>query len=193
VANAGRWSLLEATAREDMLEQRARALLKRYGVVFRRILARESGAPSWRELVTLYRRMEARGEIRGGRFVAGMSGEQFALPEAIGLLRAVRREEPSDAPLVLSASDPLNLVGIITPETERVTASLGNRILFRGGSAVAALEGGRVRLLSGYTSEAEHVLLSQLMRGPVAPELRPYLQPRRPKGRRVAPGEGAQV
>jgi ATP-dependent Lhr-like helicase len=151
VANAGRWSLLTPSNVDeaDVLEQRARTLLRRYGVVFRRVLAREPNAPAWRDLIMVYRRLEARGEIRGGRFVTGMAGEQFALPEAVGLLRSVRRETPTGSTIVLSAADPLNLVGIITPETERVTAAPRNRILFRDGAAIAAAEGGGLRVLSG--------------------------------------------
>jgi ATP-dependent Lhr-like helicase len=183
VANAGRWSLLRAGAGVDGIEQRARAFLKRYGVVFRRLLARESGAPSWRDLVLVYRRMEARGEIRGGRFVAGVAGEQFALPDAIGLLRTVRKEPLPGTNYVISAADPLNLVGVITPELERVTASHRNRILIREGSAVAALEGRRVRLLEGHAGESEEELRRLLVHGPVAPQLRPYL--RAPRSRRT--------
>src|SRR6187397_1292587 len=93
----------------------ARTLLKRYGVVFRTLLQRESNLPPWRDLVRVYRRLEARGEIRGGRFVAGFGGEQFAAPDAIGRLRAVRRAEKPGELVVLSAVDPLNLVGILTP------------------------------------------------------------------------------
>jgi ATP-dependent Lhr-like helicase len=166
VANAGRWSLLVPAATDDAtaLEQRARALLRRYGVVFRRLLARETNAPAWRDLIMVYRRLEARGEIRGGRFVSGMAGEQFALPEAVGLLRSVRRDGPTDETVVLSAADPLNLVGIITPETERVTATHRNRIMFRNGSAIAAAEGGQIRLLCGYRGEDEADLRTHLGR-----------------------------
>ena len=93
----------------------ARQLLSRYGIVFRELLARESRMPDWRSLIAIYRRLEARGEIRGGRFVSGFVGEQYALPEAVELLRAVRRSPPDQHPLILSSSDPLNLVGILTP------------------------------------------------------------------------------
>jgi ATP-dependent helicase Lhr and Lhr-like helicase len=180
VENAGRWSLPRPGTADNVVELRARALLRRYGVVFRRLLAREAGAPSWRELVLAYRRLEARGEIRGGRFVAGMAGEQFALPEAVGLLRAVRREEPRGIEVVLSAADPLNLVGIVTPETERITASHRSRILYRDGVPVAALDGGNIRLLSGHLDESEEELRRVLARSRVASELRPYLRSSRP-------------
>jgi ATP-dependent helicase Lhr and Lhr-like helicase len=183
VANAGRWSLLRPGLRKagdaEVLEQQARALLRRYGVVFRRLLAREAGAAAWRDLVLVYRRLEARGEVRGGRFVAGMAGEQFALPEAVGLLRAARREAATGELTVVSAADPLNLVGIVTPEAERVAASPRNRILFRDGAPVAALEAGEVRLLSGHAGEAEDELRRILRRPGVAPRLRPYLRAER--------------
>src|SRR5205823_7365039 len=112
---AGRWTLLRsaltpAVAAEERVERWCRLLLGRYGVIFRDLLANESAAPTWQELVRSYRRLEARGEIRGGRFVAGVSGEQYALPEVIPLLRsAVNR--PEEQALTLPATDPLNLSG----------------------------------------------------------------------------------
>jgi ATP-dependent helicase Lhr and Lhr-like helicase len=117
----GRWSLWRerthriAVETEKIVEHRARQLLCRYGVVFRDLLARESCAPSWRSLLAVYRRLEARGEIRGGRFINGFVGEQFALPEAVDRLRAQRRSRDSQDPVVISSADPLNLVGILTP------------------------------------------------------------------------------
>ena len=93
----------------------ARQLLRRYGVVFRELLARENHMPSWRTLLPIYRRLEARGEIRGGRFVGGFIGEQFALPEAVDGLRAVRRQPKESETIIIAAADPLNLVGILTP------------------------------------------------------------------------------
>ena len=107
-------------------ESIARTLLKRYGVVFRALLARETNLPPWRDLVRVYRRLEARGEIRGGRFVAGFSGEQYALPEAVSALRAAKRREPG-APLTVAAADPLNLVGILTPD-ERVPSNSRRKV-----------------------------------------------------------------
>ncbi len=121
-------------------------LLRRYGVVFRRLLERESFTVTWYELGRLYRRWEARGEIRGGYFVGGVSGEQFALPEAIGLLRSIRKASPKDELITLSAADPLNLQGILTPGS-RIAALTANRVLFRDGLPVAALEGGEIRKL----------------------------------------------
>lgn len=139
-----RWSLLEPVdPAADTTEPRARQLLLRYGIVFPELLARERMAPPWRELVRVFRRLEARGEIRGGRFVAGFMGEQFALPEAVGLLREINSSHPGGNMEVVSACDPLNLVGILTPG-ERVAAVPGNRVLFRDGVPLASLEKGTV-------------------------------------------------
>jgi ATP-dependent Lhr-like helicase len=114
------------------LEELAAQLLRRWGVVFRDLLARETGAPPWRELLPIYRSLEARGELRGGRFVAGLSGEQFALPEAVEALRAVRRSPREGERVELSAADPLNLLGILLPGP-RTPATLGARIAFVDG------------------------------------------------------------
>jgi ATP-dependent Lhr-like helicase len=143
---AGRWTLLHSE-KTDEVETIARTLLKRYGVVFRVLLQRESHLPPWRDLVRVYRRLEARGEIRGGRFVAGFGGEQFAAADAVGRLRAVRKMERSDELVVISGTDPLNLVGILTPEA-RVAAIQRNRVLLRDGVPLAALEGNEVRRLA---------------------------------------------
>ena len=149
---AGRWSALAAdtspAARESALDLHARVLLKRYGVVCRRVLAREANAPPWRALVGVYRRLEARGEIRGGRFVSGLSGEQFALPDAVERLREVRRTARDGALVTISAADPLNLCGIVDAG-ERVRAATANTVVYRDGVAVAALEGDYVRPLAG--------------------------------------------
>jgi ATP-dependent Lhr-like helicase len=141
-AQAGRWSLLGAVSeapvsRDEMIEGQARAVLRRYGVVFRRILVRETHLAPWRDLARAYRRLEARGEIRGGRFVSGMSGEQFALPEAVERLREVRRTPPDDRLLVISGADPLNLAGIVT-SGERVRAVAAARVAYRNGVPVEA-------------------------------------------------------
>ncbi|HLY02409.1 MAG TPA: DEAD/DEAH box helicase [Candidatus Cybelea sp.] len=117
-SSSGRWTLLQATTERIAPDAFARRLLARWGVVFRDVIARESLAPRWREILIALRRMEARGEIRGGRFVAGFVGEQFALPEAIDALRAARRTGASVERLPLGAYDPLNLAGIITPAQE---------------------------------------------------------------------------
>jgi ATP-dependent Lhr-like helicase len=108
-------------------------------VVFRRLLTRETVAAPWRDLTRVYRRLEARGEIRGGRFVSGMAGEQFALPDAVPVLREVRRTPPSGAIHGISTADPLNLVGIVTAGT-RLRAAGRNRVAYRDGVPVAAFE-----------------------------------------------------
>ncbi len=133
----GRWSLLRGPPALEMaeatVERLAAQYLRRYGVVFRDLLARETAPPPWRELLRVYRSLEARGAIRGGRFVAGFTGEQFALPEAVDALRAVRRAPREGAERIeVSAADPLNLVGILTPGA-RVPAVLGNRVAFVDG------------------------------------------------------------
>nr|WP_246794042.1 DEAD/DEAH box helicase [Burkholderia perseverans] len=131
-----------AAAPREALEHIAWTLLRRYGVVFWRLLEREAAwLPSWRELLRVYQRLEARGEIRGGRFVAGLAGEQFALPEAIPVLREVRRQPADGQWTVVSGADPLNLAGTLLPG-RKVPALAGNRVLYRDGAAVAALVGG---------------------------------------------------
>ncbi|MGH7503156.1 MAG: DEAD/DEAH box helicase [Longimicrobiales bacterium] len=208
VDTAGRWSLLgehpaespgtEPALRRAAAESLARSLLRRWGVVFRKLVERESGAVSWRETALACRRMEARGEIRGGRFVSGFAGEQFALPEAVGMLRSVRRDGSDGTLVTIGAADPLNLTGIITPE-ERVPAIARNRVLYRDGSAVAALEAGTIRWIARPEADAERRLEQALVRRTVPPQLRQYLrgQHRPGRKRRVgAPGEsdgGAEV
>ena len=148
-----RWSLLEAvTPHSHPVEARAQQLLSRYGVLFPELLAREPMAPRWRELVQVLRRQEARGEIRGGRFVGGFVGEQFATPEAVEALRRVKKQEPTGKPIVVSACDPLNVVGILTPG-ERVPAVLGNKIVFKDGVPLCSLENGN--LVSRVNSDDE--------------------------------------
>ena len=173
VETAGRWSLLVAEKSDDV-EAVARTLLKRYGVVFRTLLQRESQLPPWRDLVRVYRRLEARGEIRGGRFVAGFGGEQFAAADAVGRLRAVRKTQKVDELVVLSAVDPLNLVGILTPE-ERVAGVHRNRVLYRDGLPIAAVEGGQLRRLaeSDLSGDKLRTLLARRsLRHPLRPHLR---------------------
>jgi ATP-dependent Lhr-like helicase len=139
---AGRWSLLypvEAADRNKMTEATCWMLLRRYGVVFREVLARESNLPKWRELLIAFRRLEDRGEVRGGRFVNGFLGEQFALPEAVESLRAMRNIVASGETVTISAADPLNLVGFIVPG-ERVPAISGKYVNFRDGIAVQTEE-----------------------------------------------------
>jgi ATP-dependent Lhr-like helicase len=148
---------------EETIEHIARTLLKRWGVVFWRLLAREADwLPPWRDLLMCYRRLEARGEIRGGRFVAGFTGEQYAAPEAIGLLRDARRKAHSQACISLSGADPLNLVGILTPGA-RLPSLSSNRVLYRDGIPLAVFAGGEVRFLEKLEPkeqwEAQNLLL----------------------------------
>jgi ATP-dependent Lhr-like helicase len=220
MSSAGRWSLLQrnagsagfssATARRSLAEgvanpeaaeEIARILLKRYGVVFKRLLEREGIALPWRVLLRIYHRLEARGEIRGGRFVAGISGEQFALAEAVGMLRAIRRtrtgamdfglRSPSqladdtaaetsagtsqESLISVSAADPLNLIGIITPGG-RVTAHTSNRVLYRNGEPITVLESGETRFLVELSRTMEWKAKSALMRKATPPQLRSYLR-----------------
>jgi ATP-dependent Lhr-like helicase len=215
MSSAGRWSLLNrqvgqafqlvpsatgATFDAEAAEEIARILLKRYGVVFKRLLEREGIALPWRVLLRIYHRLEARGEIRGGRFVAGISGEQFALPEAVGMLRAIRRTrsgtmdfgirspalESEDRTLTptageteslisVSAADPLNLVGIITPGG-RVTAHTANRILYHNGEPVTVLESGETRFLVELSRTLEWKAKAALLRKATPPQLRTYLR-----------------
>ena len=139
--NAGRWSLIHQHERLDKVDAEdvefiANVLLQRYGVVFRKCLERESKLPPWRDLIRVYWRMEARGEIRGGRFVEGVSGEQFALLEAIGTLRKIRNGKKMGQLTVLSSADPLNLVGILLPG-EKISVSAHTNIVFKDGLAIA--------------------------------------------------------
>jgi ATP-dependent helicase Lhr and Lhr-like helicase len=170
--DSGRWALARRPrpAPEDPGEavgHLARTLLRRYGVVFWRLLEREAAwLPPWRDLLRVYRRLEARGEIRGGRFVAGFAGEQFALPEAIGALREARRKPASGEFVSLSGADPLNLVGILTPGP-RLAALTGNRILYRDGLPVALFAGGAVQFLQPLDAASEWQARKALLRGAV--------------------------
>ena len=140
--SAGRWSLLyvgEPVDRARALEATCRMLLRRYGFVFREVLSRETILPKWRELLITLRRLEDRGEVRGGRFVSGFLGEQFALPVALESLRAQRNVPVNGETVSVSAADPLNLVGILVPG-ERVAANSGRVVAFRDGVAVPPSE-----------------------------------------------------
>jgi ATP-dependent Lhr-like helicase len=182
VDTAGRWALLrgDAVTDETRVQALAHVLLRRYGVVFRALLVREPRLPAWRELAAAYRRLEARGEIRGGRFVSGFGGEQFALPDAVGRLRAVRKQEKTGELIALSGADPLNLVGVVTPDA-RVAGVAPNRVLFRDGLAIAALEGGEVRRLA--VSEYDDATLKSLF-WPRSMKPGPDLRPLSPAARR---------
>ena len=171
--DAGRWALAHHArpqppqASPEAVEHVARRLLLRYGVVFCRLLEREADwLPPWRDLLRVYRKLEARGEIRGGRFVAGFSGEQFALPDAVGMLREVRRQPASDAWVSLSGADPLNLVGILTPGG-KLAALTGNRVLYRNGLPMAILSGGEVQFFEKLDPGREWEARKALLRGAV--------------------------
>ncbi|HEX4645919.1 MAG TPA: hypothetical protein VH598_09950, partial [Verrucomicrobiae bacterium] len=142
-------------------------------VMFRRLLERESLNVSWFELGRVYRRLEARGEIRGGHFVNGVSGEQFALPEAIGLLRSLRKSKPTGELIVLSAADPLNLSGVLAPGP-RIASIASNRILLRDGLAIAALEAGKINRLDAEDDTSDAVMEQALNVGKLPTALRPY-------------------
>ncbi|MBU2012274.1 MAG: DEAD/DEAH box helicase [Gammaproteobacteria bacterium] len=164
--DAGRWALVRKSGAGDeeartpafdaeALEHIARVLLRRYGVVCWRLLAREADwLPPWRDLLRVYHRLEARGEIRGGRFVAAVAGEQFALPEALGLLREVRKRPLTGEMLAVSAVDPFNQLGTLLPGS-RVPALAANRILFRDGLPVAVLAAGKPQWLVELDEEAQ--------------------------------------
>ena len=168
---AGRWSLfpgaLLEVSPEERTEKWARHLLKRWGIVFRDLLERESCAPPWWALVGQYRRMEARGEIRGGRFISGVAGEQFALGDAVEQVRKIREEKPSgDAEkqfLILSAADPLNLTGIILPGP-RLPAIANNSLVFCDGRLMAVEQAGEVRFMEEIEAKRAYELVEQLKR-----------------------------
>ena len=170
IAEAGRWSCVTRRAAdaqgigEDGAEAVARTLLRRYGVVFKSLLARETITVPWRDLLRELRRLEARGEIRGGRFVAGFTGEQYALPEAVETLRRVRRAPPDGAILTLSAADPLNLTGIVCLG-DRVPATASTRVAFRDGVPIATLTGTRrIDWIEPQSPEQEWVARNSLLR-----------------------------
>jgi ATP-dependent Lhr-like helicase len=170
---AGRWSVLPKAPEVHDVESIAWTLLRRWGVVFRRVLDREGDLPRWYALLRVYRRLEAQGRIRGGRFVAGFAGEQYALPEAVTALRKARRAPKTGELVSISAADPLNLVGIITPG-HRVPATPRNRILFRDGLPIAFREGSETHFLED-PEEHKWALTQALRRQPVPPTVRAYL------------------
>lgn len=183
VQDAGRWTLVraaaaapDATAQAEALEHVARMLLRRYGVVCWNLMEREAPwLPRWRDLVRQYRRLEARGEIRGGRFLAGVSGEQFALPEAIAALRQVRRQPHDQSLVCLAATDPANLLGSLLPGT-RVARQAGARVLYRDGLPIASWAAGKMALLARLTPAEQLDVARRLSQGPAARDL-PTLAP----------------
>jgi ATP-dependent Lhr-like helicase len=175
---AGRWSIIEVDHREadqdNNIEDYVRIALRRYGVVLRKIVDNEPLAPPWRELVKVMRRMEARGEVRGGRFVAGMWGEQYALPEAVAKLRQVRRTDKTEEMVCISASDPLNLTGIVTPGP-RVAGLVNNRILFRDGDPIVVREGKKIRFIKEPDEADRWAIQKAVEQREIPPKLKPYI------------------
>jgi ATP-dependent Lhr-like helicase len=180
--DAGRWALLRrpvaagpdepapspsrrsSTYAPEIIEHVAMALLRRYGVVFWRLLEREAEwLPPWRDLLRVYQRLEARGQVRGGRFVNGLAGEQFALPEAIPLLREVRRHANDGAFVCVAGTDPLNLVGTLLPGN-KVPAVAGNRVLYRDGVPVASLVATEFNLPDDADGETKQLMRMRLAR-----------------------------
>jgi ATP-dependent Lhr-like helicase len=196
--DAGRWVRLRKEERKpaepngnnrlqpvdaETIEAIARKLLQRYGVVFRKLLDREAITTPWRDFLKVYRRLEARGEIRGGRFVGGFSGEQFASAEAVQLLRSIRRTSGEGLMISLSATDPLNLLGIVTPGP-RLSQSSTNRVLYRDGVPIAVREGKELRYLVEMSAADQWQARNALLRRQVPPKVRAYLND---SGRAVSP------
>lgn len=168
--NTGRWSIWRRDNQEEIeerslqyyeyIEQWAWQLLRRWGVVFRDLLSKETGAPRWFELLQIYRRLEARGEIRGGRFVSGVAGEQFAMSSTIQDLRNLRDNPPTDSLTILSAADPLNLVGILTKQP-RVPSTANNRLAYWNGNLIAYSKSDELFLLSEVSDKIKRELILQ--------------------------------
>ncbi|WP_454828901.1 DEAD/DEAH box helicase [Pseudoxanthomonas wuyuanensis] len=177
IQDAGRWALIRRRAdapadgagkSPEAIEHIARTLLRRYGVVCWRLLEREAAwLPPWRDLMRVYQRLEARGEIRGGRFITGIPGEQFALPDAVGLMRQVRRRPPDGGFVRLSAADPANLLGSLIAGS-RVPRVPGARVLYRDGVPVATYAGGQVEFLMAL-SAGEQQFASRALVSDTAP------------------------
>jgi ATP-dependent Lhr-like helicase len=192
IADAGRWSLIRkpfaetggdsASTEPASIEHAARVLLRRYGVVCWRLLEREAQwLPPWRELLREYQRLEARGEIRGGRFIAGVVGQQFALPDAVASLRAIRKRAHDGAMIAVSAGDPLNLLGGLIAG-DKVPRQPGARLLLRDGVPVATLVAGEFKPLAELSPADEHAARIALLRDPGAqsaptPGSRPMADP----------------
>jgi ATP-dependent Lhr-like helicase len=170
MADAGRWALVRrpmaaaSNRGDEAVEHIVRTLLRRWGVIFWKLLGREADwLPPWRDMLMCCRRLEARGEIRGGRFVAGFSGEQYATPEAVGLLRDVRRKANTQQYVSLSAADPLNLIGIITPGP-RLASLAGNRLLYRDGLPIATYAAEEVQYLVDLPEKEQWEVHTALLR-----------------------------
>ena len=169
IEDAGRWTVLSVTSSHSNandtkpgIDHIARTLLKRYGVVFRKLLDGESNIPRWRDLLYAYRRMEARGEIRGGRFVAGFSGEQFALPEAVASLRNISKMDGKEF-VCISAVDPLNLSGFIL-SGKRIASSAKTRLLFHHGKLIAVMKNRDCEFIGSVTDDLQWRARNELMR-----------------------------
>ena len=195
IEDAGRWTLIKRAVSEgsaagggsaaargpaepphETVEHIVHTLLRRYGVVFWPLLRREAAwLPPWRDMLRVLRRLEARGDVRGGRFVAGVSGEQFALPEAVGSLRESRRAPLSGTWVAVSGADPLNLVGIMVPGA-KVPALINNRVLYRDGIAIASLVGGEIQWMEELESGARQTAEHALIRRPIGSPLLAYLR-----------------
>jgi ATP-dependent Lhr-like helicase len=169
----GRWTLLSRPTPEDdrwsdeALESWARQLLRRYGVVFRELITREDAAPPWPRLVFVFRRLESRGEIRGGRFVSGVGGEQYALPEAVEPLRRLREAPADPTPVVVSATDPANLVGVITPGA-LIPAQAGSCVAYLDGRFVGSRQGAGVEVSRELDPETARRVEHALLKGPTS-------------------------
>jgi ATP-dependent Lhr-like helicase len=162
---AGRWSMLcdgaingesvgaAAARREAELESACTVLLRRYGVVFRDLMTRETAMPRWRDLLGIFRRLEARGTVRGGRFVSGFSGEQFALPDALDALRALRQKESVTETVTFAAADPVNLIGVVIPG-DREASIAGRRVSYPAVAESTAANGAAAATLQAAISEA---------------------------------------
>ena len=188
IEDAGRWALLKRSAAEagasrgypthdpETVEHIVHTLLRRYGVVCWRVLQREATwLPPWRELLRVLRRLEARGDIRGGRFVANVSGEQFALPEAVGLLRETRRAPSCEMLVSVCGADPLNLVGLVVPGP-KVPALTNNRVVYRDGVPVAALIGGEIQWIVELEAREARAVEDALIKRQVGSPLLVYLR-----------------
>jgi ATP-dependent Lhr-like helicase len=188
--DAGRWvrlrrhqpTITDQTSTQpidrETIEAVAQKLLERYGVVFRKLLDRESIVVPWRDLLRTLRRMEARGEIRGGRFVGGFSGEQFATAEAVQLLRSIRRTPADGSMISVSAADPLNLLGVVIPGG-RLSPAASNRVLYRDGVPIAILEAKELRFLIEMNAAEQWQARNALQRRHVPPKVRAYLSQNR--------------
>jgi len=171
MADAGRWAIVRRDASapaprpdEDAVEHVVQTLLRRWGVIFWKLLAREAEwLPSWRDILMCCRRLEARGEIRGGRFIAGFAGEQYASPDAVGLLRDVRRRPLAGQYVSLSGADPLNLLGIVTPGA-RLPSLTANRVLYLDGLPVATYAAGAITFMESLDPKEQWLAQNALLR-----------------------------